>query len=130
MSAARSVASLMRQPPWTIDLDVTLSEIEREFASRGIAWAPVADDQHVIVGVISAIDLLQAHALGRDPDTTSAWQLCSYRPIAVDLHAPLSEVARQMVERHVHHVVVTDHGAVAGVLSSLDFVRSFIDDAG
>jgi signal-transduction protein with cAMP-binding, CBS, and nucleotidyltransferase domain len=30
-----------------------------------------------------------------------------------------------MVERSIHHVVVTEGGAVIGVLSSLDFVREF-----
>jgi hypothetical protein len=31
-----------------------------------------------------------------------------------------------MVERGIHHVVVTDSQGIAGVVSSLDFVRTFL----
>ena len=49
-------------------------------------------------------------------------------PLGVDAATPIAEVARQMVERHMHHVVVTDKGRVVGVVSALDFVRRFADD--
>ena len=41
--------------------------------------------------------------------------------------AALMQVARLMVEQMVHHVVVTNREGIAGVVSSLDFVRTFID---
>jgi signal-transduction protein with cAMP-binding, CBS, and nucleotidyltransferase domain len=33
-----------------------------------------------------------------------------------------------MVDRHVHHVVVTEGSTPVGVVSSLDFVRTFVRD--
>ena len=71
---------------------------------------------------------MKFHALGRDPLAVPAWQLCSYRPISVGIDAPVHEVARLMVDRHVHHVVVTEGSSLAGVVSSLDFVRTFVRD--
>jgi signal-transduction protein with cAMP-binding, CBS, and nucleotidyltransferase domain len=32
-----------------------------------------------------------------------------------------------MVETRIHHVVVTSGGNIVGVVSSLDFVRAFVD---
>jgi len=81
-----------------------------------------------VVGVISATDLLQFHAQERDPATVRAWQLCTYKPISVDQATPLGEVARVMVERRIHHVVVTGDAGLVGVVSSLDFVRICIAD--
>jgi len=38
--------------------------------------------------------------------------------------------ARLMLERNVHHVVVTEKDVVKGVVSSLNFVRSFVSEEG
>jgi CBS domain-containing protein len=40
---------------------------------------------------------------------------------------PLAEVARHMMERGIHHVVVVEDDSLVGVVSSLDFVRTFVD---
>ena len=52
-------------------------------------------------------------------------EICTYKPLSVSADTPIDDVARQMVARHIHHVVVTEQGRVAGVVSSLDFVRTF-----
>ena len=52
--------------------------------------------------------------------------MCSYKPIIVDIETPTALVAALMVERGIHHVVVTDRHGIAGVVSSLDFVRTFL----
>jgi len=54
--------------------------------------------------------------------------MCSYKPVVVDAETPIAVVAALMVERGIHHVVVTDRHGIAGVVSSLDFVRTFIPD--
>ena len=45
----------------------------------------------------------------------------------VRVDAPLGEVARLMVESNIHHVVVTDGNDIQGVVSSFDFVRTFMN---
>jgi len=44
-------------------------------------------------------------------------------PISVAPDAPVVEVARVMVERHMHRVLVTDGAQLLGLISSLDVVR-------
>ena len=109
-------------------MDDTIAEVESLFARQGLSWAPVLEPKHLIVGVISASDLLQFHAQGKDPTAVRAWQVCSYKPISVSPDTPVSEVARLMIKSKVHHVVVTDSEGIAGVVSSLDFVRTFVRD--
>ena len=87
---------------------------------------PVVESNGVVLGVISASDLLRFHADKKDPSKVCAWQLCTYKPITVLPEATVSEVARLMVEKSIHHVVVTEGAGIQGTVSSLDFVRTFI----
>jgi len=122
------IASLMERRVWSVDMDDTVADVESLFAREGLSWAPVLESKCTIVGVISASDLLQFHAQGQDPAAVRAWQLCSYKPITVSPDTPVSEVARRMIEQKIHHVVVIDNEGIAGVVSSLDFVRTFVRD--
>ena len=119
------VSSLMTRQVWPVDMDDTVAQVEDLFNQRGLSWAPVLESGKAVVGVISASDLLQFHAQGRDATALRAWQMCSYKPISVDQAAPLREVARSMVEQRIHHVVVMNGADIVGVVSSLDFVRAF-----
>ena len=125
---SQPVSSFMERQVWTVDMDDTIEHIEALFNRQGLSWAPVLESKRTIVGVISASDLMQFHAQGKDQTAVQAWQLCSYKPITVSPDTPLSEVARVMLERKAHHVVVTDSEGIAGVVSSLDFVRTFLRD--
>ncbi len=119
------ISSLMTRQVWTIGMDDTIQRVEDLLSEKGLTWAPVLDPAGVIIGVIGATDLLQFHAQGRDPKTMHAWRLCTYKPISVDQAAPVREVARAMLEQRIHHVVVMNGDKLAGVVSSLDFVRAF-----
>ena len=121
------ISSLMTRQVWTIGMDDTVQQVEDLLSDKGLTWAPVLDPAGVIIGVISASDLLQFHAQGRDPQAMHAWRLCTYRPISVDHAAPAREVARSMVEQRIHHVVVMNGDKLAGVVSSLDFVRAYAE---
>ena len=125
---SQPISSFMERQVWTVDMDDTVAEVESLFARQGLSWAPVLESKRTIVGVISASDLLRFHAQGQDPTAVRAWQLCSYKPITVSPDTPVSEVARLMIESNIHHVVVMDGGGIAGVVSSLDFVRTFVLD--
>ena len=125
---SQPISSFMERQVWTVDMDDTVAEVESLFARQGLSWAPVLESKRTIVGVISASDLLQFHAQGKDPTAVPAWQRCSYKPITVSPDTPVSKVARLMLVSNIHHVVVTDSEGIAGVVSSLDFVRTFLRD--
>ncbi len=125
---SKVVSSLMQRRVCTIDMDDTVTEIEAMFAREHLSWAPVVTEDGEVVGVISKTDLLRSHARGQDAAPMAAWQLCSYKPITVTPDTTLEEAARLMIARDIHHVVVKDAEKLAGVVSSLDFVRTFIPD--
>ena len=119
------VSSLMQREVCSIDIDATIAEVERLFAERRLSWAPVLESKHTAIGVISAADLMQFNAQARDPTSVRAWQLCTYKPISVGPDTPIRDVARLMVDHQINHVIVSDQTGIVGVVSSLDFVRTF-----
>ncbi|RSZ32057.1 CBS domain-containing protein [Variovorax beijingensis] len=122
-----TISTLMRRPVHSAGMDDSVADVEALLAGKHLTWVPVVEPARgEVVGVVSASDLVAFHAQGRDAAATRAWQMCSYKPIVVDAAMPVSMVAALMVERGIHHVVVTDRSGIAGVVSSLDFVRTFM----
>ena len=39
-------------------------------------------------------------------------------------NTPIREVARFMLRRHVHRIIVTRQGRLAGIISSMDLLRA------
>lgn len=122
----QSIATLMRHEVHSVGADDTIASVEQQMVRHGLSWAPVMDEGGATLGVISSLDLLRFHAEGMDATKVCAWQACTYKPISVPPDASIAEVARLMVEAGIHHVVVRDGSAIRGVVSSLDFVRTFI----
>jgi CBS domain-containing protein len=120
------ISTLMNAPVWSVDMDDTVEAIEALMARQSLSWVPVIEPNGAAVGVISQSDLLQFNLRKQDSANVPAWQICTYKPIAVSADTSVAEVARLMVERRIHHVVVTRDDAMVGVVSALDFVRTFV----
>jgi len=123
---SQTIASLMNREVTQVGPDDTLQAVEAKLVAKGLSWVPVVDASGVVMGVISSADLLRAHAEGKTAPKVSAWQLCTYKPVTVRPDATLGEVARLMTEGNIHHVVVAEGPNLKGVVSSLDFVRTFV----
>ena len=119
------ISSLMSEQVQPAGPDDTILDIERRMVAQRLSWVPVLSAEGAPMGVISATDLLRFHAEKGDAAATPAWLICTYKPIAVAPQTPAREVAALMIERKVHHVVVSEGGNVRGVVSSLDFVREY-----
>lgn len=119
------ISSLMQRAVKLVSLDDSVLAVEAFLAREGLSWAPVLGDRGEVIGVISDADLLRFHAQEGNPDTP-AWRQCTYRPIAVQADTPVGDVARLMIERRIHHVVVTEGENVVGVVSSLDLIRLLV----
>lgn len=61
--------------------------------------------------------------VGRRIDALTVGDVMSPEPVTVPAGAGVVEVARVMVDRHVHRLPVVEDGRLAGIVSSLDLVR-------
>lgn len=120
-----AISSMMTTQVSTVRMDDSVHEVESFMREHALTWAPVREPSGAVVGVISATDLLQLQVRKGDPHSTLIWQICTYRPLAVHPDTPTVEVAKLMLQHKIHHVVVMEREHIAGVVSSLDFVRQF-----
>ncbi len=124
---SNTVVSIMHRVLSPAGMDDTVEEVEAMMQSHQVSSAPIYDDAGIVVGIVTSTDLLRFHAAGKDPKSVKAWEICTYRPIEVASSATLAEVAETMLNHKVHHVVVKDNASMVGIVSSLDFVRLFLD---
>lgn len=123
------ISSLMTSPVRVVSMDDTVEAAQALMAQHGLSWAPVVDADAGPVGVIALRDLLQFDRQRGDARDFRVWQVCHYPPLSVAADTDASEVARQMVEQHVHHVVVMKDHTMIGVVSALDLLRRQLVDA-
>jgi CBS domain-containing protein len=122
----RPISSMMTTAVQTVRADDTIEAVADELRRTGLSFVPVVDSPRgKPIGMISADDIVRFQAARRDAATVRAWEICSYKPVEVEVTATVSEVAQLMLERQAHHVVVTDNNEVVGIVSSLDFVKEF-----
>jgi CBS domain-containing protein len=123
---SQAISSLMQPEVYSVSPDDTVQAVEALMLARGLSWVPVVDSNRAVLGVISSADLLRFHADGKVASVICAWQICTYKPIMVRPDATLSDVARLMLEARIHHVVVAEGTEIKGLVSSFDFVRTFM----
>ena len=124
---AAQISALMTTPVITVAADDSLSTVAAIMARHGLTFIPVAERADgPALGIITASDILHFQSGGGDPDNLRAWQICAYKPLTVTPEATVADVARLMVERQAHHVLVMRGHELVGVVSSLDYVRHFL----
>ena len=123
----KSISSIMHRIVSPVHMDDTVEEIEGVMRAHRISSTPVYDDGGGILGIITTTDLVRFHASGREAKSAKAWEICTYNPLHVAPDTPISKVAELMLEHKIHHVIVMDQSSMEGIVSSLDFVKIYLD---
>jgi signal-transduction protein with cAMP-binding, CBS, and nucleotidyltransferase domain len=112
----------------TVGPQHTLRDAARLMAQRRVGAAVVLDPETPGPGIITERDLLESMGRGEDPD---AERVAEHLTAEIVFAAPdwsLEEAAAAMVRGGFRHLVVTESGQVAGLLSMRDIVRCWTDD--
>jgi CBS domain-containing protein len=112
----------------TVGPQHTLREAARLMSQRKVGAAVVLDPDSPGPGIITERDLLDSLGAGQDPDVE---QVGGHLTSSLVFAAPdwsLEEAAVAMVRGGFRHLVVTEGGDIAGVLSVRDVVRCWTDD--
>ena len=138
-------ADLMSHDLVLIPQDMSVRGAARMLSRAEISGAPVVDDQGRCIGVISATDFLHwAEGETRtDSDAKAcacaAWQIIEENvypdgcvreimtrdPVTAPPETPIGELARMMLNAHIHRVIVVDRsGRPVGVVSSTDILAA------
>lgn len=142
----------------TVTEEMTVHELAAFLTDHEISGAPVEDAQGRLVGVVSTTDLARLAAEGgTEPGDVDhpfyySWQgadgfdtedlaelhieeegqrvgeIMTPTVFAVEADAPVSHVARSMLDSHLHRLLVIDDQKVVGIISTSDLLRLLAGD--
>lgn len=112
---------IMRKRVLTVRPETTLRELTRLLAARGVSGAPVVGTAGDLIGMVSRTDL----ALRRDSEAAVTSVMTPW-VVSFEEDTELKEVARQMLAKRIHRVVVTREGRLCGIITSMDMLRAFL----
>jgi CBS domain-containing protein len=112
----------------TIGPQHTLREAARLMTHRNVGAAVVLDPDSPGPGIITERDLMDSLGKGQDPDAERVGDHLTSHLVFAAPDWSLEEAAVAMVRGGFRHLVVTEGGDIAGVLSVRDVVRCWTDD--
>ena len=106
----------------------TLRAAARLMAERRIGAAVVMDPEQSGPGILTERDLLDSIGQGQDPDVELVGDHLTSDVVFAAPDWSLEDAAAAMVRGGFRHLIVTDEGEVAGILSVRDVVRCWTGD--
>ena len=102
----------------------SLLEVADVLTNADVGALAVGDSGRV-VGIVSERDVVHALARRLPAETTSAIDIASTELVWCDASATIGEVATEMMERYVRHVLVEEEGRLVGLVSARDLLGAY-----
>lgn len=112
---------IMRRRVLTVRPETALSELTRLLSSRGVSGAPVVGPDGDLIGVVSRTDIVRRG----DPDSTVASVMTPWT-VSFEEDTEIRELARQMLAKKIHRVIVTREGRLCGIITTMDMLRALL----
>ena len=117
--AALANDTVVRIPP-----TANLHEVADALTSDGIG-AIVVGEADAIDGIVSERDLVRAVSERRDMAATRAIDIAHRELVWCDASASIPEVANEMMEQYVRHILVEEGGRLVGIVSARDLLGAY-----
>lgn len=115
------VKDIIVTPVTACDINSDIGQVRDLMNQKKISALPVVHiekDSVKLRGIVSFQDLAGVY-----DDSINVQQVMTTDVVAVSPEATIQEAARTMIDRKIHHLVVSDKGDIKGIVSSLDFVK-------
>lgn len=124
------VSELMSTGVVVAQPDHTVEYVRQQMTTLKIHAVPVAEADGTPVGLVHSRDLI----VELDPETP-VHEVMNDDVLTVELGTDVKMAAKIMRQHRRHHLIITDAGAIAGILSAFDFLQLieklvFEDDEG
>lgn len=129
ISGSSSISLLIGDDVVRAPADAPLDQVAKILVG-GAMGAVVIGDGDRPDALVSERDLVAAMATGLDPATTPAIDVASTHLVWCDVDSTLDEVATEMMEHYIRHVLVEDDGKLVGMVSVRDLMAALCAGAG
>ena len=101
--------------------EATVADVAKTLVASEVG-AVVVGDKELPAALVSERDVVRVVAAGKDPAAVRALDVASTKLVWCDAEATVQEVAVQMMERYIRHVLVERDGALVGIVSARDLL--------
>jgi predicted transcriptional regulator len=104
--------------------NTTVQEISAKLFAGDFNGLPVVDDNNLVVGIVTAIDVLKAIQKGKALYKCRAKDIMTPNPSVVKKDTDLDEIIDIMIEKGIIMVPVVEHNTnkILGIVSRLDII--------
>jgi CBS domain-containing protein len=113
----------MTEDVLTITPGRSLREAARFMVRHNVGAVVIIDPEQPGPGIVTERDLVRSLGSGEDPDSESVGDHLTSRATFADAEWGLEEAADAMAAGGFRHLVVVDHGEVAGIISMRDIIQ-------
>jgi CBS domain-containing protein len=120
----------MRRPVRTVAHDTDLPSVFamlNRFRISGVAVSEESAAGSPVLGVVTRTDLLALTDPPHAGDQRTAADIMTKDVIAVPAGTPIADVARTMVEEHIHRVFIVEDARLVGVITPHELIRAIVD---
>ncbi|MCP4124950.1 MAG: CBS domain-containing protein [Bacteroidetes bacterium] len=139
MKKKEPVALIMTSNVLSVDVSDALTDAERIMTNNHIRHIPVVSNG-ALVGMLSLTDLLRlsfVESYGGNEEAIdeavyemlSIDQIMVTHPRSIDVHSSILEVAEILVHNEYHALPVTSDDKLAGIVTTTDVIRYFLEKA-
>jgi CBS domain-containing protein len=121
------VSALCADNVLRVDPDADLWTVAAALAAADVGILVVGRG-HEVQGVVSERDVVRALAAHRGVGETTAAEIAHTDLVWCDAHADVADVAEEMMERYVRHVLVERNGHLVGIVSSRDLLGAYASE--
>ncbi len=112
-----------------VPADATLADVAAALV-KGELGVVVVGDEARPVALVSERDVVRSVAAGHDPAQVRAVDVASTDLAWCNVDASVDEVAGEMMDRYIRHVLVEEQdGTLAGIVSARDLLGVYAGDA-
>ncbi len=120
------VEDIMTTKVLTVAPDTSVEDLAWGLTLKGVSGAPVQDARGLVLGLVTKSDLANPSRAATLEHAT-AEDVMSPVVFAANVGDSVRDVAQRMVETGSHRLVVIDErGQLAGIVSTMDVVRAFV----
>jgi CBS domain-containing protein len=119
-----AVSELIGDEVIRIEADADLVAVADALTEHDIGVLAVGDPTQV-QAIVSERDVVHALAARRDPGTTRAIDIAHTTLVWCDASSTIGEVAAEMMDHYVRHVLVESSGRLVGIVSARDLLGAY-----